>query len=144
MRKKLLMFLTVFTLIFTVSSLGFVDDASAKGFRSGKRSFNPTHSNQFSPNKSTNNNKIKQDTHTNSTNKSFTKNSSNKGGFMKGMLLGGLGGLLIGNLFGGLGLGAFGSILAGFVNVIIIIGVIMIIARIFKFFKRNNSERYNS
>ncbi|GIN88862.1 hypothetical protein J6TS2_52480 [Heyndrickxia sporothermodurans] len=142
MKKKLLMFLTVFTLIFTVTSIGYVDDAAAKGYRSGKRSFTPSQSNPFSKNKSTNTNKFKQDNKVNSTNKSFT-NKSNKGGFMKGMLLGGLGGMLIGSLFGGMGLGAFGSILAGFVNIIILIGVVMIIVRIFQAFKRNNRRRYN-
>ncbi|MCM3236592.1 hypothetical protein M3589_02520 [Heyndrickxia oleronia] len=144
MRKKLIMFLTAFTLIFSVTSIGFVHDADAKGYRSGKRSYSPSQSTPFSTNKNTNTNRIQQEKKNNtfSNSKSVT-NKTNKGGFMKGMLLGGLGGLLIGNLFGGMGMGAFGSILAGFVNVIILIGVIMVIVRIFSFFKRNKTRRYN-
>ncbi len=66
------------------------------------------------------------------------KKASN-GGFLKGMLLGGLGGLLLGSLFAGLG--PIGSILAFLVNAMLAAGVIIMIVKLFKHWKKRKQEQ---
>ncbi len=137
--KKILAALLSAALIFSpVGNIVFQDQTTtveAKGYKSGKRSFNnnnsTTNNNSFFQNK-------KSDTKT--TNKSAA--TANKGfkpsGFMKGMMLGGLAGLLFGSLFANMGL--LGSILGLLINVLAIVFLISIIRRIFVFFKEKKKK----
>ena len=89
-----------------------------------------------------NNNVNKSDTTT--TNKAKT-DTTKKGGFMsgglmKGLMLGGLAGLLFGSLFANMGV--LGSILGFLINVIAIVAIIVIIRKIFVYFKdKKKKER---
>lgn len=96
--KKLSAILLAFTLVF--SSVGttilFANDAQsveAKGYKSGKKGFNSNNNNsniQKNNNDATNPTTTKQNNNTTKKNDSNTA-SSNKGGLMKGLMLGGLG-----------------------------------------------------
>ncbi|MDQ0216351.1 putative lipid-binding transport protein (Tim44 family) [Oikeobacillus pervagus] len=142
MGKKILKFFMAFAIILAPISFVAIDDASAKGYKSGKRSYSPSKSQPVFPKKDTNNqsSKVKQDE-----NKTVKNNTAaqkpNKGGMLKGLLLGGLGGLLIGSLFAGMGLGGFGSILAFIVNILVIVGIIMLIRNIFIYFKNSRKQK---
>ncbi|MBZ5751710.1 hypothetical protein [Metabacillus rhizolycopersici] len=143
MFKKLFSAMLVLTLISTPVG-GFmlgdqVSTVSAKGYKSGKKSFNSnTNSNTNSPSL------IKKDD-TQQKSSTTTKNNTNAkpsmgGGLMKGLLLGGLAGLLFGGLLSNLGM--LGSILGLFVNVLAIFAIIFIIRKLFTYFKkkRKNEE----
>lgn len=58
---------------------------------------------------------------------------SNKGSFMKGLLLGGFGGLLMGSLF--VNMGVFGFVLVFMVNMLVMVGIVMLVVCVFKYFK---------
>ncbi|MFD3449768.1 hypothetical protein ACFDTO_34915 [Microbacteriaceae bacterium 4G12] len=137
MRKKIMQIIAAFTLVFATLSFVSVDQAMAKGYKSGKKSYTPSQ-NQPAPSKQdTNINAKKTTPDTKTTNSKTTK--SNKGSFVKGLLLGGLGGLLMGSLFSGLG--SFGSVLAFLVNMLMFVGIIMIIRRAFIYFKQQRERK---
>ncbi len=137
MIKKLLSAMLVMTLVFTPVG-GFllgdqVTTVSAKGYKSGKKSFNSNTNNNSSFFK-------KDDTQQKSSTitKSSKTTKSKTGSIMKGLFLGGLAGLLLGGLLSNLGI--LGSIIGLFINVIAIIAVIVIIRKVFTFFKKKRKE----
>ncbi|MBM7645671.1 putative membrane protein [Scopulibacillus daqui] len=125
------------------------DSASARGYKSGVKSFNMnkgnsggTHSLFQKKNPQTNKQK---------TISSYKKtaNKSSKGGFLKGMLFGGLAGMLFGGLLSHFG--ALGSVLGMVINVLIIVVVIAVLVAIIRgllsmIFKKNKQkeEEYNT
>ncbi|MFD0048984.1 hypothetical protein ACFVHQ_06620 [Actinomycetes bacterium NPDC127524] len=135
MIKKILAAMLTLTLVFSPAGASvFVDHnhtntASAKSYKSGKRSFNSNRSN-FQ-----NNNRSNYQRNNRSYNSPSKSNSFRKGGFVRGMLFGGLAGMLFGGLLGHLG--GFGAIFGLLVNVIAILIIIMIISKIFSLFRRN-------
>lgn len=136
MMKKFMAALLTITLAFSpVGTYVFQDHSEsvdARGYKSGKRSFNSnTNSNKSNfQNKETN----KSDVTTNKA-KTDTKSGSSfsKGGLMKGIMLGGLAGLLFGSLFANMG--ALGSILGLLINVLAVVALIVVIRKIFTYFK---------
>jgi len=139
--KKILAAMLTVTLIFSpVGNIVFQDQPTtveAKSYKSGKKG--------FSNNNSTNNNSLFQNNKQNSsTNTRSTATTNKSGGFMssglmKGLMLGGLAGLLFGGLFSNMGM--LGSLLGLAVNVIAIVAVIWIAAKIFSYFTRKNREK---
>lgn len=121
--------------------LDHVQNAEAKSYKSGKKSYNT------SPG-STNNNVQNKDSGTNSTvNKSTTtdkptstqtKGGFSSGGLMKGLFIGGLAGLLFGSLFSDMGL--IGNILGFAINAAAIILIVFICMKIYQLIKRKNSK----
>ncbi|MHC0036391.1 hypothetical protein [Pseudoneobacillus sp. C159] len=138
--KKLFAALLTASLIFSpLGSVVFQDHTNtveAKGYKSGKRSFNN--------NNSTNNNSIFQQKKSTSTTKSpslFSSNKKKSGGFMKGLMVGGLAGLLFGSLFANMGF--LGSILGFLINMIAIVFLISIIRKVYVMYK-NKKRREDS
>ncbi len=136
MMKKFMAALLTITLAFSpVGTYVFQDHSEsvdARGYKSGKRSFNSNNNNNSNfQNKETK----KSDATTTNKAKTDTKsgNSFTKGGLMKGIMLGGLAGLLFGSLFANMG--ALGSILGLLINVIAVIALIVVIRKIFTYFK---------
>lgn len=134
MIKKILAAFMVFALVLSpVGDHVFqqeTSEVSAKGYKSGKKSFSPT-----SPSKNDSNSffqKNKQDDNK-TTNSAKTKQASNKGGILKGLFLGGLAGLLLGGLLSNLGI--LGSIIGLAINLLAIFVLIAVIRKIFVFFK---------
>ncbi|KEK23106.1 hypothetical protein [Bacillus gaemokensis] len=141
MLKKLVTVMTAFMVIFGASSFVFVDHAAAKSYKSGKKSFTPSsgQKSKVDLNKKDSNvnaQKTNPDTKTKASN---TAPKSNKGSFMKGLLLGGLGGLLMGSLFANMG--ALGSVLAFMVNMLVMVGIVMLAVRAFKYFKDQRKKQ---
>ncbi|WP_315969829.1 hypothetical protein [Bacillus testis] len=146
MKKVLAAFLTLSLALSPLGSYVFQDQdhhASAKSYKSGKRGFNSNNGgiSNFQNNKKTTNqqNSVtnKDKTKNNQTNTASTKRG---GGFMKGMLFGGLAGMLFGGLFGNMG--AFGALLGLVVNVLAIVVLISIVVKIISLFtnKRRREE----
>ena len=140
--KKVLSALIALTLVMSpIGSLVLNDHATveAKGYKSGKKSFNLNQNNFTKP-------KVdkKQDENT-----SFSKSSktdSTKGGFfsgglMRGLFVGGIAGLLFGSLFANMGV--LGSILGFLINMLAIIFIISMIRRIFSLLKAKKAKEDN-
>ncbi|PLT29757.1 hypothetical protein [Peribacillus deserti] len=108
----------------------------AKGYKSGKRSFN-TNQNTQTNNTSFFQNK-KQNSVSNSKPATTQKGGFAKGGFMKGLMVGGLAGLLFGSIFANMGM--MGSLLGLMINVLAIYFVISLI-RTFYVNYRNKKRR---
>ncbi|MBO1582582.1 MULTISPECIES: hypothetical protein [Bacillus] len=141
MLKKLVTVMTALMVVFGASSFVFVDHAAAKSYKSGKKSFTPSsgQKSKVDLNKKDSNvnaQKTNPDTKTKASN---TAPKSNKGSFMKGLLLGGLGGLLMGSLFANMG--ALGSVLAFMVNMLVMAGIVMLAVRAFKYFKNQRKKQ---
>jgi hypothetical protein len=140
--KKILGALLSLALIFSpVGTVVFQDHTStveAKGYKSGKKSFNNNNNNT-----TTNNNSFfqKKQDNTTTTNKSATT-TKKPGGLMKGLMIGGLAGLLFGSLFANMGM--LGSILGFIINVLAIVVLINVIRKIYVYFKnKKKSEEPN-
>ncbi len=122
--------------------------AEAKGYKSGKRSFN-TNQNQHQFNKPRVEKKKEENTSfTKSPNKVNTANNVGKkggffsGGLMKGLFVGGLAGLLFGSLFANMGV--LGSILGFAINAFAIVFLVVIIRKVFDLLKqRKQKEEVN-
>ncbi|TXC91582.1 hypothetical protein FS935_08065 [Metabacillus litoralis] len=140
MLKKLFSAMLVTTLLFTPVG-GFllgdqITTVSAKGYKSGKKSFNSnTNNNTNSPSLFK-----KQDSSKTNQNSATTKPKT--GSLMKGLFLGGLAGLLLGGLLSNLGI--LGSIIGLFVNVLAIFAVIFIIRKIFTYYKNKRKSEENT
>lgn len=141
--KKLVSALLAVTLIMSpIGNTLFTDDAStvqAKGYKSGKKNFNPTN-NYNKPVVD----KKKEDTSSFSKSTNKPNNTAKKGGFfsgglMKGLFIGGLAGLLFGSLFANMGI--LGSILGLMVNVLAIVLVIGIVRKIFALIKEKKQQK---
>ena len=141
MLKKLVAVMTAFMVIFGASSFMFVDHAAAKSYKSGKKSFTPSsgQKSKVDLNKKDSNVNSQKTTPDSKTKATNTAPKSNKGSFMKGLLLGGLGGLLMGSLFSNMG--ALGSILAFMVNMLVMAGIVMLAVRAFKYFKNQRKKQ---
>lgn len=120
----LLMFSIAFTPVGSVVFGGHDNVASAKPYKSGKRSFNNNNPSSNFQNKRDNNVK---------SNNNFTKSVQKRGGLMRGILYGGLAGLLLGGLLGNLG--AFGAVIGFLINFIAIVVIISLIRSIFRMLK---------
>ncbi|MFD0771908.1 hypothetical protein ACFQZ1_24575 [Bacillus sp. CGMCC 1.60114] len=142
MLKKIVTILTAFMFVFAASSFISVDSAYAKTYKSGKKSYTPS---SGQTQKSTVDLKKKDsNVNANKTTDSKTKATntapkSNKGSFMKGLLLGGLGGLLMGSLFANMG--ALGSVLAFMINMFVMAGIVMLAVRAFRYFKNQRKKQ---
>jgi len=139
MLKKLFSAMVALTLLLTPVG-GFllgdqVSTVQAKGYKSGKKSFNSnTNSNSPSLFK-------KDDTQQKSstTTNSKTTTKPKTGGIMKGLFLGGLAGLLLGGLL--TNLGVLGSIIGFIINLLAILAVIFIIRKIFTYFMKKRKDK---
>lgn len=139
--KKILSVLLTAALVFSpVGNVVFHDNTTtveAKSYKSGKKSFNRN-------NNTTNNNNFsnfQQNKKANTTNNSATATKRgffSGGGFMRGLMIGGLAGMLFGGLFANMGF--MGDILGLFINLIAIFVVIALIRKIFSFFKNNKKD----
>lgn len=132
MMKKFMAALLTITLAFSpVGTYVFQDHSEsvdARGYKSGKRSFNSNNNNN-----SNFQNKETKKSDATTANKAKSGNTFSKGGLMKGIMLGGLAGLLFGSLFANMG--ALGSILGLLINVLAVVVLIVVIRKIFTYFK---------
>ncbi|SDE78954.1 hypothetical protein SAMN04488542_102133 [Fontibacillus panacisegetis] len=143
MLKKMTMIVMAFTLIFAFTSPDLADAKRSGGFKSGTRSYTTT------PKKSTTTDSNVQKSTTTSNNKSSaTSTGSNTkrgffsgGGFMKGLMIGGLAGMLFGGLFSGMG--AFGNLLGLAVNLLAIYIVIVAVMALYRRFKNKPGQPRN-
>lgn len=121
-------------LMFAAISFISPDSAEAKGYKSGRKSYAPTQNDTVTQKQDStvNSSKVQQDSKAPAT-------AKKSGGFLKGMLLGGIGGLLLGSLFAGLG--PIGSILAFFVNMMLMAGIVMIAVKLFKHWRKKKKQR---
>ena len=138
--KKILSALLALTVVMSpIGGLVLNDHATsveAKGYKSGKKSFN-TNQNQYNKPKVENK---KED------NASFTKSSNptnKKGGFfsgglMKGLFVGGIAGLLFGSLFANMGM--LGSILGFAINALAIVVLVVVIRKVFNLLKQRKQK----
>ncbi|MEY8731545.1 hypothetical protein AB9M92_04635 [Peribacillus frigoritolerans] len=130
--KKLMAALLTITLAFSpVGTYVFQDHSEsvdARGYKSGKRSFNSNNNNN-----SNFQNKETKKSNVTTANKAKSGNTFAKGGLMKGLMLGGLAGLLFGSLFANMGM--LGSILGLLINVMAVVVLIVVIRKIFTYFK---------
>jgi beta-lactamase regulating signal transducer with metallopeptidase domain len=138
MIKKLFSAMLAITLLFTPISGFLVGDhvttVSAKGYKSGKKSFN---SNTNSPSL------IKKDDtqqKSSTTTKSNTTTKPKAGSLMKGLFLGGLAGLLLGGLLSNLGI--LGSLIGLAINILAIFAVIFIIRKVIAYFINKNKRKH--
>ncbi|KKI93983.1 hypothetical protein WQ54_00075 [Bacillus sp. SA1-12] len=140
MFKKLFSALLVLTLLFTPISGFLIGDqvttVSAKGYKSGKKSFNSNSNTTNSPSLFK-----KEDSQQKSSTatKSSTTTKPKAGSIMKGLFLGGLAGLLLGGLLSNLGI--LGSIIGLFINIFAIVAVIFIIRKLYTFFKNKRKHK---
>ena len=141
MFKKLFVFVAALMLaVAPLSFIGIEDAADAKrSYSSGSKSFKPS---TTKPNNSSNITPKKQEPTSNTAAKTPVNqatSTASKGGFMKGMLYGGLAGLLLGGLFANMG--GLGAILGLLVNVIAIGALIMLVMKVISYFKKQKSNK---
>lgn len=132
--KKLLMLLVAFALFFAPHGVGY-DQADAKGYKSGKKSFNST----TTPSKSDSNVNATTNKPADAANKTTSTAAPSKGGFMKGLLLGGLAGFLFGSLFSDLG--TLGAIFGFLINLLAIVAIVVLIRKAFTYFKNQRKKQ---
>ena len=143
--KKLSAILLAFALVFSSvgSTILFANDAQtveAKSYKSGKKGFSNNNNNNSNIQKNNNdatNPAAKQNNGT-TTKKDNTNTASNKGGLMKGLMLGGLDGLLFGSLFAGMGM--LGNILGLLINVAAIAAIVFFLVKIYQLIKRKKDN----
>lgn len=145
--KKLAAALFAATLAFSTVGPIVVDHndttVEAKSYKSGKRGFNTngsSNNNSLFSNKSNTNTNSNSQVNKNSTfnNKSLTNPTTKKGGFLKGMMLGGLAGMLFGGMLGHMG--AMGNLFGFLVNIIAILVLLMLVMKIFQMFRGNKKR----
>lgn len=140
MKKILSAFIALTIVMSPIGSFMMNDHATtveAKGYKSGKKSFNPSQNNNFTKPKVDK----KQEENT-SFNKS-SKTTSTKGGFfsgglMRGLFVGGIAGLLFGSLFANMGI--LGSVLGFLINVFAIILIVSLVRKIFSLLKEKREK----
>ena len=143
--KKILAALIALTVVMSpVGDLLLKDQttAEARGYKSGKKSFN-TNQNQFNKPKV---DKKKEDnsSFTKSTNKANTASKAGKkggffsGGLMRGLFIGGIAGLLFGSLFANMGM--LGSILGFAINALAIVFLVVLIRKVFDLLKQRKQK----
>lgn len=136
--KKLLSALLALTIVMSpIGGLILQDHGTtveARGYKSGKKSFNFNQNNQNNAPKQKVDNKQDENTSFSKSNKSdSTKGGFSSGGLMRGLFVGGIAGLLFGSLFANMGM--LGSILGLLINVLAIVFIISIIRKIFSLLK---------
>lgn len=142
MVKKVLAALIAVALIFAPAQ-SFVfqpqdNQVSAKGYRSGVKSFNSNKSNTNSLFQN------KQQNKSNTQNTTSAARGFTGGGFMRGMIFGGLSGLLFGSLLSQMG--GFGMIAGLLINILAVVAIIALIRYLFVSFrkaKRKKAEDMN-
>lgn len=123
-----------------VAPLAFgADDVEAKkSYRSSKKSFNSN----VTPDKSNSTNSSNMNSNLNSSKTTGTKTTTNTtrtgGGFLSGLMFGGLAGFLFGSMFDGLG--AFGALLGLMVNGLAILALIGIVMAAFTYIKNSRNR----
>lgn len=126
--KKLMVALLTITLIFSpIGNFVFNDSpvAEAKRYKSGKKSFNTNKQNTPTQSNIQKDKEVKKP----DAQKNTKSPSANKGGLMRGLLVGGVAGLLFGSLFANMGM--LGSILGFMINAAAIIFLVVIIRKVF-------------
>lgn len=138
--KKLMAMMLAVAVMFGAGGFVPVDHADAKGYKSGKRSFQPTQPSQNTPsqNQSQFNNANTVKTPAKNTAPAPVAKKST-GGFMKGLMIGGLAGLLLGGLIGDMGV--LGQILGLFVNILCVILIIGIVRKLYTTYKQRKREK---
>ncbi|RFU60121.1 preprotein translocase subunit Tim44 [Bacillus sp. V59.32b] len=134
--KKLLTAMLTLSIAFTpVGSFVFdgTDNvASAKSYKSGKRSFNTNPSSPAQNNKAESNSFTRKSPNNNST---FNRS----GGLMRGILYGGIAGMLLGGLLGNMG--ALGGFIGLLINVLAVVVIISLARSIFRMLKNKRREQ---
>ncbi|WP_134701621.1 hypothetical protein [Ammoniphilus sp. YIM 78166] len=134
MFKKLLVFFVAFALVLSPGGLFDHQEADAKkSYKSGTKSFTPT-KNDSNMNSTTN----KPATNNPATNTPAAAKPASSGGFMKGLLFGGLAGMLLGSMFGE---GMLGAIFGLLINILVIAAVIFLVRKIYVYFKNQRNPR---
>jgi len=129
--KKLMLLVMAFTVFFAFSGHDTADAAKRGGFKAPKKSFTttPTKPADGADNvKRTDGAAAKP-----AAGAATTKPGLGGGGFLKGMMVGGLAGMLFGSMFAGMG--AFGNMLGFLVNVLAIIALIMVVRAVIGHFR---------
>jgi len=131
-------------LMLALAPLGFIglDHAAdaKRGYSSGSKSFKPSTTTPSNNNNINNVTPQRQQPNSAATTKTpATAPAANKGGFMKGMLYGGLAGLLLGGLFANMG--GLGAILGLLVNIAAIAFLIMLVMKVVNYFKTQKREK---
>lgn len=153
MMRRLIALIATCALVFApLSAIGLDDNiADARrgggGYSSGVKGFSPGSSQKSNTNLFRNNQQQQpqQNTNvrTNANNRTTANNPTaaqpNRGGFMQGLLYGGLAGLLFGSLFAGMG--GLGAILGLLVNILAIYAIFMVIRKAFEFFKNKKADK---
>ncbi|OCA82885.1 hypothetical protein [Pseudobacillus wudalianchiensis] len=145
MLKKIMASLMVFSLC--LAPVGHIVDqntqvASAKSYKSGKRSYSPPASNNSSFFKKNKDQQVNKQKSTTNYSKKSAVTKSNKGGFLKGLFLGGVAGLLFGSMLGHLGI--FGSMLGFLINMLVLVAIVVLIKKIVVSLFRNKRRDYDS
>ncbi|BAU28252.1 hypothetical protein DFP93_101329 [Aneurinibacillus soli] len=139
MKKVIAMMLAV-AVMFGAGGFVAVDHADAKGYKSGKSSFQPSKSSTPQTPAYSNQSQFKNSTNTSTPTKNTAPAATpSKGGFMKGLIAGGLAGLLLGGLIGNMG--TLGSILGLLVNVLAIVLIIGIVRKLYTAYKERKREK---
>ncbi|MFE5317301.1 hypothetical protein ACFQ88_01210 [Paenibacillus sp. NPDC056579] len=134
MLKRLSIIMMAFVIAFSFSATG-AGVADAKGYKSSKKSFNPSSNTTQTPNSGVNKADPAAATKTpGATNPTTaTKPGFFSGGLMKGLLIGGIAGMLFGGLFGNLGM--LGNILGFLINMMAIFAVVVLVIRLVHYFR---------
>ncbi|HZG14441.1 MAG TPA: hypothetical protein VE710_05395 [Candidatus Bathyarchaeia archaeon] len=133
--KKLWMLLIAFALVFAPQAGGFDHVDAKKSYSSGKKSFNST----TTPTKSDSHVNTSKPSQTTTPVKSPSVSTPSKGGFMKGILFGGLAGLMFGSLLSSLG--AFGGIIGLLINILAIYILFSLVRRVYRAYKASRKHQ---
>lgn len=134
--KKLWMLLIAFALVLAPQAGGYDHVDAKKSYSSGKKSFNSTSTPKSDSHVNANTTKSSQTT---KSVKSPSVSTPSKGGFMKGLLFGGLAGLLFGSLLGSLG--SLGGIIGLLINLIAIYVLFSLVRNIYRAYKTARKHR---
>lgn len=133
--KKLIMLLIAFVLVIAPNGIGYDQADAKKSYKSGTKSFNST----TTPNKADSNVNATTTKNTTTPAKNTSVASPSKGGFMKGLLFGGIAGLLFGSMFSSLG--DLGAIFGFLINILAVVAVIVLIRKAFTYFKNQRRKQ---
>ena len=139
--KKILSSIIAITIIFSpIGNVIFQDvqqtEVSAKKYRSGTKSFNKSNTGT-----KVNNQQNTKNQNTVNSSTAGKNNTGKSGGFMKGMLYGGLAGLMFGGLISSMG--ALGPIFGMMVNILAILVVFLLISKVIKAIRNNRYKEEN-
>lgn len=137
-KKNIFAMILAATLFLSPTAMQFVTNdqpvAEAKRIKSGKGGFN-MNNNKQQPSKSVNKEQQKNNVNSKSNTK-IPAATKSKGGFMGGLMMGGIAGLLFGGMLANMG--ALGPIIGMLLNVLVIVAVIGLLLKLIRFlFKKN-------